>query len=125
MLRPVFLKGHSCSPPCRDQYCNTDSVLMASIVAILGGTALDRDFFFFFYFYFTYDVKRETCAIRFTGCHDNSGSFDLKCARFRGFVGLSLSFVFGSFVVILEPFSTEGGEQGELCNYKLFENGLI
>lgn len=76
-----------------------------------------------------YKVKRETCAIWITGCNDNSGSSDLKCVVYC-FVGLSLSFVFGSFVVIWEPFLRVGGwrrgglweRERELCNYKLFKN---
>lgn len=50
------------------------------------------------------------CAISIAGCHCNSGSRDLKCVVYR-FVGLSLSFVFASFVVIGDPYLRAGGER--------------
>lgn len=63
-----------------------------------------------------YKVKSETRAIRITGCHDDSGSSDLKCVVYR-LVGLSLSFVFASFVVIRAPFLFEGRAAGEEEGY--------
>lgn len=105
MLWQVFLKGHYAYPPCKDRLllrhrlCGDDALLHS-----VEGQWRTGDFCP------SIKLKRETCAIWITGCHDNSGSSDLKCVVYR-FVGSSLSFVFGSFFVIREPFLRVGGGQ--------------